>query len=181
MFVCCAFCHQTMVHVMCTSTVLISCYVSVEYSTFYADFDLELHFIAIVKQTLCIWMVPNVYCFTQPCKLYKYALATPNPLATSVEATGVEGGASDVPFATLDHWVMIHPPRSLRLHTLHYLTIPLCPRLCVCMWVRAMYALALLGVSNLPFSVHYGTVCSSVRICLCVCVCACVHVCMNRK
>ena len=117
---------------MCISTVLISCNVPVDYSTFYADFDLELPLIAIVKQNLRIWMVPNVYCFTQPCKLYKYALAPPIPLATSVEATGVEGGASDVPFATLDHRVMIHPPRSLRLHTLHYHTLPLCPRLCVC-------------------------------------------------
>ena len=101
-------------------------------------------------------MVPNMYCFTQPCKLYKHALAPPIPLATSVEATGVAGGASDVPFATLDHRVMIHPPRSLRLHTLHYLTIPLCPWLCVYVGacVRVMYALALLGVSDLPFSVH---------------------------
>ncbi len=76
-------------------------------------------------------MVPNVYCITQPCKLYKYTLATPIPLATLVEATGVEGGVGDVPFATLDRRMMTHTTKiSEAPHSaLPHHAMPLCPLL----------------------------------------------------
>ena len=82
-----------------------------------------------------------------------------------MEATG---GAGDVPIATLDRRMMTHttkiseaPHSALPHHALVSSVV------CVCACV--LHALALLDVSDLPFSVHYGTVCSSVQMYLCVC------------
>ena len=100
-----------------------------------------------------------------------------------MEATGVEGGAGDVPFATLDHRVMIHPPRSLRLHTLHYLTIPLCPWLCVYVGacVRACdVCIGIVGCFKSAFFCSFMAQCVVVCGYACVCVCVCVCVCEQK-